>query len=43
MRLATFLSPASSEPLAGEVRGKRIVAFDDGSTVRDRAIEHAIA
>ncbi|HKG04561.1 MAG TPA: fumarylacetoacetate hydrolase family protein [Conexibacter sp.] len=36
MRLATFLAPASSEPLAGEVRDDRVVAFADGSTVLDR-------
>lgn len=36
MRLATFLPPDSDAPLAGEVRGERVVAFDDGSSVRDR-------
>jgi 2-keto-4-pentenoate hydratase/2-oxohepta-3-ene-1,7-dioic acid hydratase in catechol pathway len=36
MRLATFLTPGSSDPRAGEVRGERVVAFADGSTVRDR-------
>jgi 2-keto-4-pentenoate hydratase/2-oxohepta-3-ene-1,7-dioic acid hydratase in catechol pathway len=36
MRLATFLAPDSSEPLAGEVRDDRVIAFSDGSTVLDR-------
>jgi acylpyruvate hydrolase len=36
VRLATFLPPGSTDPLAGEVRDERIVAFDDGTTVRDR-------
>jgi acylpyruvate hydrolase len=36
MRLATFLAPDSSAPLAGEVRGELVVAFADGSTVLDR-------
>ena len=27
MRLATFLPPGADEPLAGEVRGERVVAF----------------
>jgi len=35
MRLATFLPPGGSEPLAGEVRGGEVVAFADG-TVLDR-------
>jgi 2-keto-4-pentenoate hydratase/2-oxohepta-3-ene-1,7-dioic acid hydratase in catechol pathway len=35
MKLATFLSPGNSEPLAGEIRGDRIVAFGDGSTVKE--------
>lgn len=35
MRLATFLPP-DGDPLAGEVRGDAVVAFDDGSTVLDR-------
>jgi acylpyruvate hydrolase len=35
MRLATFLAP-SGEALAGEVIGERVVAFSDGSSVRDR-------
>jgi acylpyruvate hydrolase len=35
MRLATFLPPGASEPLAGEVRGAEIVAFTTG-TVLDR-------
>ncbi len=33
MRLATFLAPGSSAPLAGEVRGDRVVAFGDGSVL----------
>jgi 2-keto-4-pentenoate hydratase/2-oxohepta-3-ene-1,7-dioic acid hydratase in catechol pathway len=36
MRLATFLPPGSDEPLAGEVRDERIVAFAGGESVRDR-------
>ena len=36
MKLATFLAPGSTEPLAGEVRGEEVVAFDDGSTVAAR-------
>jgi acylpyruvate hydrolase len=36
VKLATFLSPGAGEPLAGEVRGDRVVAFGDGSGVLDR-------
>ncbi|HEU4703413.1 MAG TPA: fumarylacetoacetate hydrolase family protein [Conexibacter sp.] len=36
MKLATVLPPGSDAPLAGEVRGERVVAFADGSTVLDR-------
>lgn len=36
MRLATFLAPGSSAPLAGEVLGERVVAFGDGASVLDR-------
>ncbi|HEX4804592.1 MAG TPA: fumarylacetoacetate hydrolase family protein [Conexibacter sp.] len=35
MRLATFIAPGSSAPLAGEVRGERVVAFA-GGTVPER-------
>jgi 2-keto-4-pentenoate hydratase/2-oxohepta-3-ene-1,7-dioic acid hydratase in catechol pathway len=35
MRLATFLAPGDSEPVAGEVRGEDVMAFESG-TVRDR-------
>ena len=35
MKLATFLPPGGSEPVAGEVRGDEVVAFTDG-TVLDR-------
>jgi acylpyruvate hydrolase len=35
MRLATFLPPGYDQPLAGEVRDDRVVAFDPGITVRD--------
>jgi 2-keto-4-pentenoate hydratase/2-oxohepta-3-ene-1,7-dioic acid hydratase in catechol pathway len=35
MRLATFLPPGASEPVAGEVRGDEVVAFAAG-TVLDR-------
>jgi acylpyruvate hydrolase len=36
MKLATFLLPGAGAPLAGEVRGDTVVAFDDGTTVLDR-------
>ena len=36
MKLVTFLPPGAAEPVAGEVRGDQVVAFDDGSTVLDR-------
>jgi 2-keto-4-pentenoate hydratase/2-oxohepta-3-ene-1,7-dioic acid hydratase in catechol pathway len=36
MKLATFLPSGASAPLAGEVRGGAVVAFDDGSTVLGR-------
>jgi acylpyruvate hydrolase len=36
MRLATFLTPDSSEPRAGEVRDDQIVAFPTGETVLHR-------
>jgi acylpyruvate hydrolase len=35
MRLATFLPPGASDPVAGEVRGETVVAFTSG-TVLDR-------
>jgi len=35
MKLATFVPPGG-DPLAGEVRGDAVVAFDDGSTVLER-------
>jgi acylpyruvate hydrolase len=35
MKLASFRSPAG-DALSGEVREGRVVAFDDGSTIRDR-------
>jgi acylpyruvate hydrolase len=35
MKLASFRSP-SGDTFSGEVRDGRVVAFDDGSTVRDR-------
>jgi 2-keto-4-pentenoate hydratase/2-oxohepta-3-ene-1,7-dioic acid hydratase in catechol pathway len=35
MKLASFVSP-DGDRLSGEVRDGRVVAFDDGSTVRDR-------
>jgi acylpyruvate hydrolase len=53
MKLATFLPDGSETPVAGEVRGDAVVAFDDGSTVLDRlasggrapaaGAEHALA
>lgn len=53
MKLATFVPTGSPTPLAGEVRGDVVVAFDDGSTVLDRlasgdrtpaaGAEHALA
>src|SRR4249920_3480552 len=36
MRLATFIPPGSSEPVAGEIRDGEAVAFDDRSTVLAR-------
>jgi acylpyruvate hydrolase len=36
MRLATFLPPSGATPLAGEVRDDTVVAFADGTSVRDR-------
>jgi 2-keto-4-pentenoate hydratase/2-oxohepta-3-ene-1,7-dioic acid hydratase in catechol pathway len=36
MKLATFLVPGAAAPAAGEVRGDRVVAFADGTTVLDR-------
>src|SRR3954447_22601250 len=36
MRLATFLPPRGTAPLAGEVRGDEVVVFADGSTVLAR-------
>ena len=36
MKLATFRAPGAGAPVAGEVRGDTVVAFDDGSTVLDR-------
>jgi 2-keto-4-pentenoate hydratase/2-oxohepta-3-ene-1,7-dioic acid hydratase in catechol pathway len=36
VRLATFQPLGGEEPIAGEVRGQEVVAFADGSTVRDR-------
>jgi len=35
MRLASFQAPGYDEPLAGEVRDGEVVAFSDGSSVRD--------
>jgi acylpyruvate hydrolase len=53
MKLATFLLPGAGAPLAGDVRGDVVVAFDDGTTVLDRlasgdrtpagGAEHALA
>jgi 2-keto-4-pentenoate hydratase/2-oxohepta-3-ene-1,7-dioic acid hydratase in catechol pathway len=36
MRMATFLPPGASAPVAGEVADGRVAAFDDGTTVLDR-------
>lgn len=36
MRLATFNAQGTDGPLAGEVRGDSVIAFDDGSTVLER-------
>ncbi len=36
MKLVTFLPPGGSGPLAGEVRGDQVVAFDDGVSVLER-------
>ncbi|HEU4657802.1 MAG TPA: fumarylacetoacetate hydrolase family protein [Capillimicrobium sp.] len=38
MKLATFLPRGAETPLAGEVTGDRLTAFDDGSTVLDRLV-----
>jgi len=35
MKLATFLAPGEQKPRAGEVRDERVVAFADGTSVRD--------
>jgi 2-keto-4-pentenoate hydratase/2-oxohepta-3-ene-1,7-dioic acid hydratase in catechol pathway len=36
VKLTTFLAPAESAPVAGEVRDGHVIAFTDGSTVKDR-------
>jgi 2-keto-4-pentenoate hydratase/2-oxohepta-3-ene-1,7-dioic acid hydratase in catechol pathway len=36
VKLATFIPPGGGDPVAGEVRGDEVVAFSDGSTVKDR-------
>jgi 2-keto-4-pentenoate hydratase/2-oxohepta-3-ene-1,7-dioic acid hydratase in catechol pathway len=36
VKLATFLPPGADGPLAGEVRGDAVIAFDDGTTILDR-------
>jgi len=36
VKLVTFLPPGADAPLAGEVRGDAVIAFDDGTTVLDR-------
>jgi 2-keto-4-pentenoate hydratase/2-oxohepta-3-ene-1,7-dioic acid hydratase in catechol pathway len=36
MRLATYLAPGGRAAIGGEVRGDRVVAFGDGSSVLDR-------
>jgi acylpyruvate hydrolase len=36
MRLATFLPPGASDPVAGEVRDGEAIAFAGGGTIRDR-------
>ena len=33
MKLATFIAPGGSEPQAGEVRGKEVVAFASGTVL----------
>jgi acylpyruvate hydrolase len=53
MKLATFTAPGADAPVAGEVRGDVVIAFDDGTTVLDRlssgdrtpaaGAEHALA
>ena len=35
MRLATFLVPGRAAPIAGEVDGEEVVAFESGASVRD--------
>jgi acylpyruvate hydrolase len=36
MRLASFRVPGREQPISGEVRGDEVIAFADGSSVRDR-------
>jgi 2-keto-4-pentenoate hydratase/2-oxohepta-3-ene-1,7-dioic acid hydratase in catechol pathway len=36
MRLATFHVAGREEPISGEVRGEEVIAFADGTTVRER-------
>ncbi|WP_273847549.1 fumarylacetoacetate hydrolase family protein [Rubrobacter calidifluminis] len=36
MKLATFIAPGHTEPLAGEVRDGQVIAFGDGSSVAER-------
>ncbi|HEY5318033.1 MAG TPA: fumarylacetoacetate hydrolase family protein [Solirubrobacteraceae bacterium] len=43
MKLATFQAPGHEQPLAGEVRGGEVIAFSDGSAVRDRLASGAVA
>ena len=33
MKLATFLAPGASDPLAGEIRGEEVVAFEAGTVL----------
>jgi 2-keto-4-pentenoate hydratase/2-oxohepta-3-ene-1,7-dioic acid hydratase in catechol pathway len=35
VRLATFAAPGREHPVAGELRGDEVIAFPDGTTIRD--------
>jgi acylpyruvate hydrolase len=42
VRLATFLPPRATRPVAGEVRGEHVVTFGDGATVRGLLSDDAL-
>jgi 2-keto-4-pentenoate hydratase/2-oxohepta-3-ene-1,7-dioic acid hydratase in catechol pathway len=41
LKLATFLPPQGSQPVAGEIREAQAIAFTDGSSVKDRLVQPA--